>query len=233
MFKRLLRLFVIDLPVIFVVVSLAWVLVFKWAPVKYTPLMLKRAIEFSHDPNYSTKQKWVKIEDVAQTMKTAVMMCEDARFYSHRGFDWIEIQRAVEIYKTRCRYEGRRLPLTEIYGCSTISQQVAKNCFTFCNRTIFRKAIEAYYTVLIEYIWGKERILEVYMNIAELGYGIYGVGQAAEHYYRKDVSKLSVDEACAIALVLPNPLHSTPQFESRSEPRFSIVRREVATACRK
>ena len=97
-----------------------------------------------------------------------------------------------------------------IRGCSTISQQVAKNCFTFCSHTWIRKSIEAYYTVLIETFWGKERILEVYMNVAETGRGLFGVESACQRFFGCSASDVAIDDAAALACVLPKPFTRTP-----------------------
>lgn len=132
----------------------------------------------------------------------AVIASEDGRFLEHHGFDFREMRKMLEEHLEK----GKR-----IRGCSTISQQTAKNCFTFCSDTWFRKGVEAYYTVLIEYIWGKERIMEVYLNIAETGDGLFGAGAAARRYYGKDASQLTRRQAAAIACVLPDPLHRTPE----------------------
>jgi monofunctional biosynthetic peptidoglycan transglycosylase len=130
-------------------------------------------------------------------------MAEDQRFFSHKGFDW------VELAKMKGEFDKQGKP---IRGCSTISQQVAKNCFTFGRRTWARKAIEAYYTVLIETLWGKERILEVYLNVAETGRGLFGVEAACQRFFGCYASEVSLDDAAALACVLPKPLARTPHI---------------------
>ena len=138
-------------------VSTSWVLLYKWVPVKLTPLMLKRGVQNFWEKSYKTTRTWIDIKDISPVMVHAVMASEDGRFMEHGGFDLKELQKMSKEHKTK----GRK-----IRGCSTISQQVAKNCFTFCGHSMWRKAFEAYYTVLIEIFWGKERIMEVYLNIA-------------------------------------------------------------------
>jgi monofunctional biosynthetic peptidoglycan transglycosylase len=136
-------------------------------------------------------------------MVRAVIASEDARFMEHWGFD------VKELAKMKAEYEKNG---KKIRGCSTISQQVAKNCFTFCSRTWARKAIEAYYTVLIETFWGKERILEVYLNVAETGRGIFGVESACQRFFGCPASEVGLDDAAALACVLPKPLTRTPHI---------------------
>jgi monofunctional biosynthetic peptidoglycan transglycosylase len=128
-------------------------------------------------------------------------MAEDQRFFSHNGFDWIELA------KMKGEHDKFGKP---VRGCSTISQQVAKNCFTFGSHTWMRKAIEAYYTVLIETLWGKERILEVYLNVAETGRGLFGVESACQRFFGCSASDVTIDDAAALACVLPKPLTRTP-----------------------
>lgn len=176
--------------------SLFFVLLFKFVPVPFTPLMVIRAIEnkaagkevyYSHD--------WEPIENLSMNLQKAVIASEDGTFLTHNGFDFNALQKA---YKNNER--GRR-----IKGGSTISQQTAKNVFLWQGRSYFRKGLEAYFTVLIEIIWGKERIMEVYLNSIEMGDGIYGAQAATQYWYRKDASSLTPMQAAGIAAILPNP----------------------------
>jgi monofunctional biosynthetic peptidoglycan transglycosylase len=130
----------------------------------------------------------------------AVIASEDNRFFQHHGFDWLEIQHAIKENKLRKRPRG----------ASTITQQVAKNVFLWPGYSWFRKGLEVYYTVLIECLWPKERIMEVYLNVAEMGKGIYGAESAAQHYFKKKASRLTTHEAALIAACLPNPLQRNP-----------------------
>ncbi len=177
-------------------VSLFFVVLFKFVPVVFTPLMVIRAIEnkvggkevfFSHD--------WEPLENISMNLQKAVIASEDGTFLKHNGFDFVAMQKA---YKSNER--GRR-----IKGGSTISQQTAKNVFLWQGRSYLRKGLEAYFTVLIEIIWGKERIMEVYLNSIEMGDGVYGAQAAAEHWYRKDAANLTPIQAAGIAAILPNP----------------------------
>ena len=199
--KRLRDILLIYIPTGFLLLSLSLVLAYRWVPVKWTPLMLVRTIENSETEGYVNKQNWVCIDNVSPAVIEAILMAEDQRFFSHNGFDWIELA------KMKGEHDKFGKP---VRGCSTISQQVAKNCFTFGSHTWMRKAIEAYYTVLIETLWGKERILEVYLNVAETGRGLFGVESASQRFFGCPASDVTIDDAAALACVLPKPLTRTP-----------------------
>lgn len=192
------RLFV-RFPFWLVVASILLVTAFRWVPVRFTPLMLKRAVQNRAVP---TRQNWVKLEQVSPDLIQAVIAGEDNRFGEHKGFDWKEMEKMLSEHKEKGR---------EIRGCSTISQQTAKNVFTFGSRTWARKAVEAYWTFLIEKIWGKRRIMEVYLNVAETGPGLYGMEAAARYYYGVHADHLDRKQACALAACLPAPLERTPE----------------------
>jgi monofunctional biosynthetic peptidoglycan transglycosylase len=177
-------------------ISLFFVVLFKFVPVPFTPLMVIRAIEnksagkevyFNHD--------WEPLENISMNLQKAVIASEDGTFLRHNGFDFTAMQKA---FKSNSR--GRK-----IKGGSTISQQTAKNVFLWQGRSYVRKGLEAYFTVLIELIWGKERIMEVYLNSIEMGDGVYGAQAAAEHWYRKDAANLTRVQAAGIAAILPSP----------------------------
>lgn len=144
---------------------------------------------------YQVRHKWTDWNQIASPMKVAVIASEDQTFPSHHGFDLKSIDQALDERK-----RGRR-----IRGASTISQQVAKNLFLWNGRSWVRKGLEAYFTVLIETLWPKQRILEVYLNVAEFGRGVYGVGVASEAFFRKSPKRLTSAEAALLAAVLPNP----------------------------
>ena len=175
------------------------VLVFRWIPVLRTPLMVQRSRENRSDKKYHTHYKWVPLSDISSAMVMAVIASEDNRFMEHSGFDWIEIEKALN-KENRAR----------VRGASTISQQTAKNVFLLPARSWIRKGMEAYYTILIEILWGKQRIMEVYLNVAEMGKGIYGAEAAAQYYYKKPAAKLTSLEAAMVAACLPNPLKRNP-----------------------
>lgn len=194
----------------FVALSVLWVLLYGWVPVRWTPLMLKRTVQNIGTEGYRNVRTWVDLEDIAPVMVRAVLASEDGRFMEHDGFDVQEIIKMRKDHRTK----GKK-----IRGCSTISQQVAKNCFTFCGRSWWRKGFEAYYTVLIELLWSKERIMEVYLNIAETGKGVFGVESAARKFFERPASKLNTHQAVSIACVLPNPLMRNPRTVSQKYSR--------------
>ena len=180
----------------FNIISFSVVLLFKFVPVPFTPLMGIRAMEHKKENKEMTcSHDWVPIEDISLNLQKAVIASEDGRFLEHWGFDFEAMQKA---YKNNSK--GKRLK-----GGSTISQQTAKNIFLWQGRSYVRKGLEAYYTVLIELIWGKKRIMEVYLNSIEMGDGVYGAEAAAKHWYRKDAASLTRYEAAGIAAILPNP----------------------------
>lgn len=184
------------IPLWFVAITVLWVLVLRWVPVYVTPLMVVRTCQNWDDDSFVTHKRWQPMEKISPNLAKAVIASEDARFFSHNGFDWIEIDKALDAHR-----KGKRLR-----GASTISQQTAKNVFLFPGRSWVRKVFEVYFTFLIETFWGKERILEVYLNVAEMGRGIYGAEAAAEHLFCTRASKLSSRQASLIAACLPNPL---------------------------
>lgn len=177
-------------------VSIFLVVLFKFVPVPFTPLMVIRTIEnkLAGKENYYSHD-WEPIENISLNLQKAVIASEDGTFLSHHGFDFTAMQKA---YKNNER--GRR-----IKGGSTISQQTAKNVFLWQGRSYLRKGLEAYFTILIELIWGKERIMEVYLNSIEMGNGVYGAQAATQHWYRKDAKSLTKIQAAGIAAILPNP----------------------------
>lgn len=170
-----------------------WVLIYKFVPVPYTPLMAIRAIE--GDKNYKTRHDWVPIEDISPYLQLAVICAEDQTFLSHSGFDRKAIEKAI-----KSNEKGKNLR-----GGSTISQQTAKNAFLWPHRNWVRKGLEAYFTLLIEILWSKERILEVYLNSVEMGDGVFGAEAASQYWFRTSAKKLKAENAAAIASILPSP----------------------------
>lgn len=204
--NKIIRLLFIKLPVTLIALSVIWVCVLKWVPVWLTPLMISRSIEYRTDGSYKTQKKWIRLEEISPELIKAVIASEDNLFFEHNGFDWTQIRKAIDDHRTK----GKKLR-----GASTISQQTSKNVFLFPSRSFLRKALEAYFTVLIEIIWGKERIIEVYLNVAETGKGIYGAHAASESYFNKKASELNRWESCLIASSLPNPLQRNPAEPSK------------------
>jgi monofunctional biosynthetic peptidoglycan transglycosylase len=180
----------------FLVTSLALVLIYRFVPVYYTPLMAIRSLQSVFGPSYvSAEHKWVPYEKISPAMKRAVIKAEDYKFFDHNGFDYDAIQKAMKYNATHAKKKG----------ASTITQQTAKNVFLFPDRSWVRKGLEAYFTVMIETVWPKERILEVYLNVIELGHGVYGVEAASQRFFRKPAAKINPYEASLLAAVLPNP----------------------------
>jgi monofunctional biosynthetic peptidoglycan transglycosylase len=202
--------------------SIFSVIIFKWIPVPFTPLMVIRVIEnkvegkdavFSHD--------WESLDNISPNLQKAVIASEDGNFLNHSGFDFTAIQKAF-----KNNNKGKKLK-----GGSTISQQTAKNVFLWQGRSYIRKGLEAYFTVLIELIWGKERIMEVYLNSIEMGDGIYGAQAASKHWYSKDASNLSSREAAGIAAILPSPrkfkASNSSSYINRRKDKITRVMRHI------
>ncbi|GAB2762187.1 monofunctional biosynthetic peptidoglycan transglycosylase [Actinomadura fibrosa] len=168
------------------------VVLYKWVPVPFTPLM---AIRYFEHPDEKIRHDWVPMEEISPNLPLAVVASEDQNFASHNGFDYDAIKKAIEESKRRKKSRG----------ASTISQQTAKNVFLWPHRSWFRKGLEVYFTFLIELIWSKERIMEVYLNSIEMGKGIYGAEAASQAWFGKPAARLTQYEAAALAAVLPNP----------------------------
>ena len=195
--------------------------VYKWVNPPLTPLMVQRFFQqlTEKEREVNFERDYVKIEDISPNLITAVISSEDGRFMRHKGFD---VGQLKQTYRENKR--GRR-----IRGGSTISMQTAKNAFLPHRRSYLRKAFEAGYTIAIEKLWGKERIMEVYLNIIEFGDGIYGCEAAAQHYFGHSASKLTRHEAAQLAVTLPSPLkrnpgHATPYFKRQT----SVVEARMA-----
>lgn len=202
--------------------SIFSVVIFKWVPVPFTPLMVIRVMEnkidgkeavFSHD--------WESIDNISPNLQKAVIASEDGNFLKHSGFDFEAMQKAF-----KNNNKGKKLK-----GGSTISQQTAKNVFLWQGRSYIRKGLEAYFTILIELIWGKERIMEVYLNSIEMGDGVYGAQAASKHWYSKDASNLSSREAAGIAAILPNPrkfkASNSSSYINRRKDKITRVMRHI------
>ncbi|GAB3230810.1 monofunctional biosynthetic peptidoglycan transglycosylase [Algoriphagus aestuariicola] len=155
---------------------------------------------FDSEKDVRLTKDWVPISEISKNAPQAVIAAEDQKFLDHKGFDFEAMEKAWENNK-----KGKR-----IKGASTITQQTVKNVFLWPSRSYIRKGLEAYFTVLVELIWSKERIIEVYLNVIEMGDGIYGIEAAAQSYYKKPAAKLNRSQAAMIAAVLPNPRRWTP-----------------------
>jgi monofunctional biosynthetic peptidoglycan transglycosylase len=198
------RLILITSVLYFFVYSVQLVLVHKFINPIVTPLMIWRVTEgvFGGSNSLVIHKTWKPIEEISPNMVYAVMASEDQRFLQNNGFEWDAIKKAMAYNK---KHKGKKMK-----GASTISQQTAKNVFLFPSRTWIRKGAEMYFTFLIEFIWSKERIMEVYLNIIELGNGIYGVEAASEIYFKTTAQKLTKRRAASLAAILPLPLKWSP-----------------------
>lgn len=192
MIKKLFK-FIFKIFLWFIGLSVFFVLLFKFVPIFYTPLMAIRS--FEGDKDYNTKHTWKSIDQISPSLQLAVICAEDQLFLEHSGFDRKAIEKAFENNE-----KGKK-----IRGGSTISQQTAKNVFLWPGRTWVRKGFEAYFTFLIETLWSKERIMEVYLNSIEMGEGVFGAEAASQHWFKKSAKNLSVKNAAAIAAILPSP----------------------------
>jgi monofunctional biosynthetic peptidoglycan transglycosylase len=186
MFKRIKKLLII-----LFVAHLIYIVVLKWIDPPITITQVASVIE-----GHGLKRDYIPMQDISPHARLAVIASEDQLFPGHSGFDVKSIEKVIT---QRSKKAGR------MRGASTISQQVAKNVFLWQGRSWIRKGIEAYFTFMIEKIWGKERILEVYLNVAEMGSGIFGIEAASQEYFNKPAKKLSRKEAAMIAAALPNP----------------------------
>jgi len=180
----------------FLILSVMSVVAYRFLPVPVTILQLSRCVEqFNDDRPIRLRKDWRALERISPHLQLAVVCAEDQKFPQHRGFDIAAIEQAIERNR-----QGKKLR-----GASTISQQTAKNVFLWEGRTWLRKGLEVYFTALIELLWGKERILEVYLNVIEMGDGIYGAEAASQAYFKKEAAKLTRAEAALLASVLPSP----------------------------
>ena len=191
----------VRIPLCLVLFSVTLVTLLRWVPVRHTPMMLKRTLQFRQEGGYHPTQEWVSLDEVSPELIKAVVLAEDQKFYSHSGFDWAEL---------RGMWEAHRKEGAPLRGCSTISQQTAKNVFTLGTRTWLRKGCEVWWTLLIELLWGKDRIMEVYLNVVEMGPDLYGMQAASLEYYGIPALELSTKEAVYLVVCLPEPLRSTP-----------------------
>ena len=190
------------------------VLIYKWCPVYFTPLMAIRcAQQASRGEQIRLKHHWVPLDSMSIYMPIAVMASEDQRFLDHNGFDFVEINKTLEERRSGKRFRGG----------STISQQTAKNVFLWPGASWVRKGLEAWFTVLIELLWGKERIMEVYLNSIEMGDGIYGAEAVAQQHFGRRAITLTRPNCALIAATLPNPL----KYSSKN-PSAYMYKRQTA-----
>lgn len=186
----------------FFIISIGLTVLYRFVPVPITPLMVIRVFEqtFDSEKEVRLRKDWVSFSEISKNAPQAVYGSEDQKFLEHNGFDIAAMEKAWESNK-----KGKR-----IKGASTITQQTVKNVFLWPSRSYIRKGLEAYFTVLVELIWSKERIMEVYLNVIEMGDGIYGIEAASQTFFNKPAAKLNRNQAALIAAVLPNPRRWSP-----------------------
>lgn len=201
---------IIGLIGLVVVVPIVLSALYTIVPPPITPLMIIRLID-----GHGIHKNWTPLEKIAPAAYRAVIASEDNRFCEHAGIDWDALGQVLNEYNA-----GKRLR-----GASTISMQVAKNVFLWPHRSYVRKALETYLTLLIEALWSKKRILEVYMNIVEWGPGVYGIEAAAQRYFQKSSSELTQREAAQLAVILPNPLRWSPHSTDIKRRAYTIRKR--------
>lgn len=190
---RFVKLFLI----FFIGISVFWVIIYRFVNPPITWLMLTRGFEQKADGKpWKIDKEWRDFDDIADAMKRAAVAAEDQTFLENHGFDFNAIEKAIQ----------KNSKSNKLIGGSTISQQTAKNVFLWPGRSWVRKGFEAYFTLLIEIFWSKRRIMEVYLNVIEMGDGIYGVNAAAQAYFHKDAANLTRAQAAAIASIFPSPL---------------------------
>ena len=216
--RRITRWVLIGLVAGFVITALP-VVAMRWMDPWYSAFMLDAALDASRadKKNYRTDYRWVDLERISPHAAVAVIAAEDQFFPFHMGFDLNSIREAIRHNEKQANKKRPR-----IRGASTLTQQVAKNLFLWSGRGYVRKGLEAYFTLLIELTWPKERILEVYLNIAQFGDGVYGVEAAARRFYRKPAAQLTPAEAATLAAVLPNPV----TFKVNAPSTYVIKRRD-------
>jgi monofunctional biosynthetic peptidoglycan transglycosylase len=209
---RWLRWLFVWLPLLFIVVSIAQVLSLRWLDPPTSAFMLERRLDAwrDGDRDFQLRYRWRSFEQISRWLPMSAIASEDQKFFQHNGFDFQAIDKDMQRNR-----EGE-----PVRGASTISQQVAKNMFLWGGRNYVRKGLEAWYTVLIEHLWSKRRILEIYVNIAEFGDGVYGADAAATDLFHTTAARLTPAQAARLVAVLPNPRHW-----SAAKPTAYVLRR--------
>ena len=211
-FKQIKK-FVKWIVVAFFASTILSVVIYRFLPVWVTPLMVIRCYEqLSEGKDMKLSHDWESLDKISPSLPVAVMASEDARFLQHHGFDYEAIEKAAK--------RNREHPEKQKLGASTISQQTAKNVFLWPGRSWVRKGFEVYFTTLIELLWSKQRIMEVYLNSIEMGDGIYGAQAVAEEHFDKDAIDLTPSQCALIAATLPNPR----KFSSKSPSSYMLKR---------
>ncbi len=201
--------------VAFLASTILSVVLLRFVPVYFTPLMfIRMAEQIKEGKSITCHHHWVPLEQMSEYMPLAVVASEDQRFYLHHGFDFNAIEKAI----AHNQKKGKK----NKHGASTISQQTAKNVFLWPDRSWLRKGLESYFTVLIELMWSKDRIMEVYLNSIEMGDGIYGVDAVAEWHFQSTAKELAKGQCALIAATLPNPI----RYDSSRPTPYIIKRKE-------
>ena len=196
------------------ILQFVYIIFCKWIN---PPITLTQTVSFLQ--GYGLHRDYISLNEMSPNIKLAVMASEDQLFPEHNGFDIKAIKKAMNYNKKHA---------TKVRGASTISQQVAKNVFLWQGRSMFRKGLEVYFTFMIEKVWSKKRILEMYLNVAEMGKGVFGVQAAAKAYFNKDAKNLTRAEAAMIAAVLPNPkLYTIKPLSSYVANRYNEILRQM------
>ena len=183
----------------FFIISIGLTIAYRFLPVPVTPLMLIRCVEQKQEgKDMKLKKDWVSYDEISPALPLAVVAAEDQLFLNHYGFDFTAIEKALKNNEKKSKRKKMK-------GASTISQQTAKNVFLWPSRTWVRKGFEVYFTGLIEICWSKQRILEVYLNVVEMGDGVYGAEAAAQYHFKRSAAKLNREQSALIAACLPNP----------------------------
>lgn len=194
--------FLLKAILFFFLFTIGPVVLFRFVPVPVTILMVQRCVEQSmNSKDVKLKKEWVPLSQISNHLQLAVVCSEDQNFLFHHGFDFEAVGKAIKYNERQVKKRKHKMR-----GASTISQQTAKNAFLFPARNFVRKALEVYFTALIELCWDKQRIMEVYLNVIEMGDGIYGAEAAAQAYFHKHAKDLSKSESATIAVCLPNPI---------------------------
>jgi len=182
-----------------IVVTAISVLILRWVDLPTSAFMLSARTQaaLAGDRTFRLRYRWVDYDNISRYAPLAVIAAEDQRFAEHWGFDFKSIDESIREHRNG---RGKRLR-----GASTISQQVAKNLFLWNGKSFVRKGLEAYFTLLVEALWPKQRIIEVYLNIAEFGRGVYGVEAASRHFFHRPAGQLNAEQSALLAAVLPNP----------------------------
>lgn len=219
-FRKIIRI-LLKIILWFFISTIVVVIFYRFIPPPLTPLMLLRVFEQAGDEKRDVRltKDWVSLDEISKAMPLAVITSEDQKFEEHYGFDMEAIEKAQKYNE---RHKGKK-----VKGASTISQQTAKNVFLWPRRSYIRKGFEVYFTSLIELLWSKRRIMEVYLNVIEMGDGIYGAEAASQEYFGKPASKLTKAEAALIAACLPNPIRWSPAKPT------SYIKRKQAWILRK